>query len=100
MGAGEIILWVFVAVAVGMMIFAVVSEIKSGHTDYVIFCLLLIVGLFILIFATSEMSGFVQRILRNVNIFVSGEAAEEIATAFILAWLVAAYLFYKSQKKK
>ena len=100
MGAGEIILWVFVAVTVGMMIFAVVSEIQSGHADYVIFCLLLIVGLFILIFATSEMSGFVQGILRKVNIFVSGEAAEEIATAFILSWLVAVYLFYKSQKKK
>lgn len=99
MGAGEIILWVFVAVTVGMIIFAVVSEIKSGHADYVIFCLLLIIGLFILIFAVSEMSKFVQGILRQINIFVSEESSEKIATAFILAWLIALYLFYKSKGK-
>lgn len=100
MDTGQIILLAFIAASVGLIIFAAVSEIQSGHADYVIFCLLLIIGIFALSFAVPEMADFVQGLLRQVNIYASDETAEKISTFFILAWLIAIYLFYKSQKKK
>lgn len=100
MGVGQIILLAFIAVTVGLIIFAVISETQSGHADYVIFCLLLIVGIFILSVAVTGISSFVQVLLHQINIYVSEETAEKITIFFALVWLIAIYLFYKSQKKK
>lgn len=100
MGIGQIILLAFIAATVGLIIFAIISETQSGHADHVIFCLLLIVGIFILSVAVTGMSSFVQVLLRQINIYISEETVEKTTIFFVLVWIIAIYLFYKSQKKK
>ena len=93
-------MWVFVFACAGLIIFAIVSEIRDGRVSYVVFCGLLLCGIGVISLASSELGSIIRALFVKAGVYIAEETAEKASLAVILLWCVAVYLFYKYCSRK